>query len=603
MMLRKKRIVTITIIISLIIIITGLILGYLMIATDTFKSNKELFGKYILKTTENVEKFITKNEQDLLNEAKYNSDLQLKMNYTTDINTTAENQKNDLNSLVLHVDSQIDKSNDYDYKKIYLQKEEQDIGKIEYIKDKENYGIRVDGVKQFVSVEGNDLKELSEDLGFSDEQIKNIPNSINDIKFDLSNLKLTEEEKTQISNTYLNIINENVSKNNFSKQKNALITVGDKDVNTDAYTLTLNKEEYNNLKIKVLEQLQKDEIILSKIETIQNQIDELYKENALECKRNYIENIQNTIEEIRNTNIGQEEVKITVYVSSKKTVRILVDDKETKNTVDFIEENENMAIEANIIKYDTVENSIVATLKKEIKDNENKISMTYERIKDEEIQKLQIEAVELFKGDNVLKTLSTIYNNGTNQISLNVENDIEIVDSLNDTIELDDKNNIVLNELESKKASNIVKIIENKISEQFNSIKNNVNEGHITSALSIFSVGENIEIGEGEISEHQKNRFNSQFEFYQGDEVDTNSLKELLSILKNNTSKAEIVSGDKDEIKIRIIVKSGKKDDEGIERIEELLNDRENSNKKYKVRIGYSENGIINAIAIVYVKE
>lgn len=602
MMPRKKRIATIVIMISFIIVIICSILAYLIIATDVFKSDKELFCKYLFKTSQNLEGFLSEYTEDFLNE--YTSQMEVKVNYITDINTTDENQQNDVNNLTLNIDSIIDKNNSYDYKQIYLQNSQEKLGAIEYIKDNNIYGIRVAGVKQFVSVKNNNLKELSKNIGLSEEQIKLIPNEINNLKFDVTKLKFTEEEKNQIANTYLEIINNNVSKASFSKQKNALITIEDKEINTEAYSLTLNKEQYNSLKIKILEQLQKDEVILAKIDLLQTEINNIYKENAIDYKQNYIEFINDTIKEIKDTNIGQEEVKITVYVNSKKTIRILIDDKTTKNTFDFIEEdNKNMSIEVNITKYDTVENSIVAILKKENEDNQRKLNISFTRIKDEETQKFEFIANETRNENNISKKIGIIYNNGANQILLNIDNDIEVVDSLEDKMELNNNNNIILNELDKDKVSIIVQKVENKLLEQINTIQSKINSDDLTAVLSIFNSGESISIGEGEITENQKNRFNSQFEFYQGDEVQVSDIKSLLSILKNNTLKAEIVSDNKDDIKIRILVKNQNNDDEGIADIEQLLDSKDNKDKKYKIRMGYDEDGIINAIAITYTKK
>lgn len=603
MMPRKKRIAIIIAMISIILLVVFSILIYLIVATDTFKSNKELFEKYAFKTFENFENFLTSDTQNSLNNDKYTSEAQLKINYVTNMNTTAENQTNDLNSTSLNINSQVDKNNNYDYKEIYLEKDSEKLGSFEYIQDDDIYGIHLSGIKQYVSVKNNNLKELAEDLDLTDEQISYIPNTISDINFDISDIKFTEEEKEQIASTYANVISDNVSKDNFSKQKSALITVGDKDVNTNAYTLTLNKEQYNNLKIKLLEQLAKDEIILSKLSILQDKITEFYPMNSIDYEQKYVDEINNIIKEIQDTNIGQEEVKITVYENLKQTVRILIDDKTTKTTLDFIGQNPNITIEATITKYDTVENSMVAVIEKVKQDNQNKFSVSFERIKSEETQKLEFILIDINNNNSMEREISLSYNNGTNQISLNIDNEINLVKSFEQKEELTNENNIILNDLDKEKAKIIIGKLKNKASKQLNSIYDKINTDDITEAFSIFSMGETITVGDGEITENQKNRFNSQFEFYQGDEVETSDIKALLSTLKNNTSKAEIVSDDKDNIKIRIFVESGKKDDNGILKIEELLDENDNKGKKYKVRISYGDNGLINGIAITYTKE
>lgn len=602
MMPRKKRIATIVIVISFVIILLCAVLIYLLTATDVFKSDKELFGKYLFKTSENIENFFENYEQEEL--TKYTSQMKAKINYTADMNTTAEDNQNNLNNIILNVDSQVDKESNYDYKEIYIQNSDEKLAKLEYLKNNDIYAVRVDGIKQFVAIKNQNLKDFSQKMGLSEDQINLIPNELDEKKIDFEKIKFTEDEKKQIANRYLKILNENVSKEKFSKQSNALITINGNDMNTNAYSLTLTKEQYNNLKIKILEQLKDDETILNKLELLKNETENIYKNANSDYKQNYINSIETTIKEIQDTNIGQEEVKISVYVNNKKTVRVIIDDKTTKTTMDFVDkDNKNKVMELNITKYDTVENSVIATIKRENQDNNEKISISIESIKAEEVHKLEMLLGNTKKSNNIIKDFSISYNNGTNQLVFNVEDNIEKKENLENKIELTKNNNIILNELEQNKASIIISKVLEKVLNQINSIQNKVNEEDINSILSMFSTGESISLGDGTITENEKNRFNAQFEFYEGDEVQLEDIQALLTALKDNTSKVEIISNDKDDIKIKISVKSQKNDEKGIEQVKQLLESKDNKDKKYKVKVGYGENGLINAIAIVYVKE
>ena len=602
MMPRKKRIATIVIVISFVIILLCAVLIYLLTATDVFKSDKELFGKYLFKTSENIENFFENYEQEEL--TKYTSQMKAKINYTADMNTTAEDNQNNLNNIILNVDSQVDKESNYDYKEIYIKNSDEKLAKLEYLKNNDIYAVRVDGIKQFVAIKNQNLKDFSQKMGLSEDQINLIPNELDEKKIDFEKIKFTEDEKKQIANRYLKILNENVSKEKFSKQSNALITINGNDMNTNAYSLTLTKEQYNNLKIKILEQLKDDETILNKLELLKNETENIYKNANSDYKQNYINSIETTIKEIQDTNIGQEEVKISVYVNNKKTVRVIIDDKTTKTTMDFVDkDNKNKVMELNITKYDTVENSVIATIKRENQDNNEKISISIESIKAEEVHKLEMLLGNTKKSNNIIKDFSISYNNGTNQLVFNVEDNIEKKENLENKIELTKNNNIILNELEQNKASIIISKVLEKVLNQINYIQNKVNEEDITSILSMFSTGESISLGDGTITENEKNRFNAQFEFYEGDEVQLEDIQALLTALKDNTSKVEIISNDKDDIKIKISVKSQKNDEKGIEQVKQLLESKDNKDKKYKVKVGYGENGLINAIAIVYVKE
>lgn len=75
---RKKRILILTVLIILILLAIVGVLGFLYLKTDMFKSNKELFSKYLIQGIENAK--ILENEELLkinekLNNNKYNSEL------------------------------------------------------------------------------------------------------------------------------------------------------------------------------------------------------------------------------------------------------------------------------------------------------------------------------------------------------------------------------------------------------------------------------------------------------------------------------------------------------------------------------------------------
>ena len=115
--------------------------------------------------------------------------------------------------------------------------------------------------------------------------------------------------------------------------------------------------------------------------------------------------------------------------------------------------------------------------------------------------------------------------------------------------------------------------------------------------------GESISLEENGTTEKDKERFNTQFEFFQGEEVSVNDIEQLLSILESNSSSAQIITNDKDKIEIKISVESGKSDLAGIEKVRELLNDKSNNNKKFNVTFGYSNEGLINETLITYTKK
>ena len=271
---RKKR--RLILIVSIVLIILMLLTAFLLIYinTDMFKSNKTLFVKYLEKNVENMEEMYTqvgqKNDyENSLEQSKYTVNTQINVNNTENIGTTEENTDNIINQLKLVSDGQVDLANQYNYQKMNLYKGEDSIFGLEYIQDSNTYGLRFsDLFQQFLLVDNDNLQGLFTKLGYTDEEIANIPNQLN---LDLSSAGLTisNEEKQTFSNKYIQIIKDNLEDKTFSKEENQTIEIDGKSVQVNAYSVTLTKEQLNNLYISILEQLKSDELILGKIDALE----------------------------------------------------------------------------------------------------------------------------------------------------------------------------------------------------------------------------------------------------------------------------------------------------------------------------------------------
>lgn len=271
---RKKR--RLILIVSIVLIILMLLTAFLLIYinTDMFKSNKTLFVKYLEKNVENMEEMYTqvgqKNDyENSLEQSKYTVNTQINVNNTEKIGTTEENTDNIINQLKLVSDGQVDLANQYNYQKMNLYKGEDSILGLEYVQDSNTYGLRFsDLFQQFLLVDNDNLQGLFTKLGYTDEEIANIPNQLN---LDLSSAGLTisNEEKQTFSNKYIQIIKDNLEDKTFSKEENQTIEIDGKSVQVNAYSVTLTKEQLNNLYISILEQLKSDELILGKIDALE----------------------------------------------------------------------------------------------------------------------------------------------------------------------------------------------------------------------------------------------------------------------------------------------------------------------------------------------
>lgn len=608
MMPRKKRIalaIAIPSIIVIIIIITGILL---YLNTDMFKSNKTLFFKYFGKNSENIKEIeeifeSTEYEKNLQNN-KYTDDINIKVNYTNNLQTTSEDNSNTINNVKLLIKGEEDKNNKYSYKDFKLEKDkniatntenqsssensnesnnkEQNIMEVEYIKNDNNYGIRFsDLFKQYLLVENNNLKDLFRKIGYSEQELENVPDSIEINDITLSDIKFTEDEIKQLSEKYSEIINKKVSKEEFEKNSKQVITINEKNITTNAYILKLTNEELNNLYVDLLESLKQDEIILNKIESIQNKINSINinSSESKDLKESFAEEIDLQIEKINKTNIGNQETKIIVYENSGKTIRTAIQGKDYEINFDYINTQDEKNIEL-IVKKDEIETY-------NIKLKKDKDGIKLDIYSNDETNPIKI-SLEQNKNESDKKCSNNInlkYENANSKLEVSAEQEINIVDNFENENTLNDQNSILLNGLEKEQLQAVLNQVSEEVQQKINSISEEVKINdiqEILETLGIINKQQNIEAGG--ITETEKNRFNSKFEILKGEELDNENVLKVVEAVKDNIINAQVDTNE--EIKIEI---SRNESNQDIEKsLEEYI--KKEKDKKYDIKIEYDEN-------------
>lgn len=607
MMPRKKRIalaIAIPSIIVIIIIITGILL---YLNTDMFKSNKTLFFKYFGKNSENIKEIeeifeSTEYEKNLKNN-KYTDDINIKVNYTNNLQTTSEDNSNTINNVKLLIKGEEDKNNKYSYKDFKLEKDkniatntenqsssensdesnnkEQNIMEVEYIKNDNNYGIRFsDLFKQYLLVENNNLKDLFRKIGYSEQELENVPDSIEINDITLSDIKFTEDEIKQLSEKYSEIINKKVSKEKFEKNSKQVITINEKNITTNAYILKLTNEELNNLYVDLLESLKQDEIILNKIESIQNKINSINinSSESKDLKESFAEEIDLQIEKINKTNIGNQETKIIVYENSGKTIRTAIQGKDYEINFDYINTQDEKNIEL-IVKKDEIETY-------NIKLKKDKDGIKLDIYSNDETNPIKI-SLEQNKNESDKKCSNNInlkYENANSKLEVSAEQEINIVDNFENENTLNDQNSILLNGLEKEQLQAVLNQVSEEVQQKINSISEEVKINdiqEILEELGIINKQQNIEAGG--ITETEKNRFNSKFEILKGEELDNENVLKVVEAVKDNIINAQVDTNE--EIKIEI---SRNESNQDIEKsLEEYI--KKEKDKKYDIKIEYDE--------------
>ncbi len=625
MMPRKKRLtIMISAIVFTILVIIGILL-FVYLKTDAFKSNQTLFAKYLLQDFDviyNLKPTEPEEIQNNLNNNKYTSDIKGKIQYTQNIGTSDENKNSPINNVQLKIKGQTDKQNNYKYKDISLTQDDENLMRVEYVNEDETCGIRLDGIKQFVSNKDSDFAELSQKLN-----LYNIEGLLEEIDLD-SIFNFTDEEKTNIKNTYLGIIQSNITKDKYYKQSNTLITVNNQDVQANAYSIKMTIEEYNNLYIKVLQKMTNDENILTKIDNLEKIIKEKYntdKEDGY-LRKEFIDKLNETIEKIKSNNIGQDEVKITVYESNRKTIRTTIEKSKEKIMLDVY--NDNNSIKIDKTELGDTENEEIFKIEKNIETEKGKTFIEYEKIINNEINNnIQLTLDQKIENSKVTKIGRLEISNEKYDAILNIEDNIVIVNQFENQVKLAD-DNITLNDLDNDKITTIQNILNKNMEEQLEKLNSKVTLRDYINMLQNINIlkPDSIQISDDvKVTEIEKNRFNSQYEFFVSDNLNQDNIKELLEVAKNSFGDMKVVlkNGDTEDLdidklsdnnysiktdykksidEIDIFIKRNSSNEKKQEDIITLLKEN-NNNVKYNVSLDYNDNtGLVEKIKIKIVE-
>lgn len=613
---RKKRIAIIVFSILLVIFIILGTLGFLFLKTDIFKSNETLFAKYLIQNFDIIEILKSENTLEIeneLNNNKYVSEIEGKIEYTENIGTSDENKNSSINDVGIKIKSNVDKVNNYNYKDISIGTDDEDLARLEYLSQDQTYGIRLNGIQQFVSVDNNEDSKISQEI-----EINNLEELLSEIDIE-SILNFTDEEKKALEDTYLGIVQSSVSKDKYYKQSNSLITVNSRDIKTNAYYIKFTIEEYNNLYIKILEQLSQDEIILSKIDLIENEIKEKYSDYQQDesLRGKFVNNINDKIEEIQNNNIGSEEVKIIVYESNGKTVRTSIEKVTVKITIDLYNDSS-----AKIYNVELGENTNEKSIKieKNNSETESNVLVGFEKIQNNEIiNNIQLNYNKIFENNQLTKKIELEMLNEKYEAIFNIVDNIKIVEEFNDEITLD-TDNVKLSDLSQEQLEIISAILNENIQGQISNLISVVSLDDYTKMFQNLNVikGNLVELPtEGEVTDIERKRFNSQFEFFVSENLTTDNIKDLMQVVKNNFEDMKVLlkSGDIEDLDVEKL-DSSQESSEYIKNISEILifikensyNDEKqedtltfiekNNSNKYDVSIQYDDNGLARLIRI-----
>lgn len=467
MMGRKKRILIIVLsIITVLILIIGGVLIYLNVATDAFKSPDELFYKYLYQNGSIADVFDTdlldRYYQRIENNA-YNGTGEVTIKTGMNDNSESDTKEFDtlMNNLKLSYTTKSNLAEKKQETEATIAYNDLEQFKFSVVQDNNNYGIKSDEVVyKYLKLKNENLRDIYTKLGVQD--LESIPNQFNKIDYNIYK-NMNAQDKATILSTYQNVLNKGILSNHYTKQAKVNLNFNGQSVVANAYSLTLTEEEISSLKISLLETLMTDELTLKYLVQFL-QLDSSYTVQIKQSIQEEIDNLKR--EQIENN----ENVRITVYESNMQLLTTIVETPEANYTINNNVSETNQKV--TIVKQSNDGNNIntTVTLERNTSDSSNSFKME------------QISTTGETTTDRNAITVNLNGNVDTGNLELNVKLENLIGNKLNeinytdkkefsssvDIEGLNDDNSVSLNDMTLEEINSLYKSIVERIQYLYN---------------------------------------------------------------------------------------------------------------------------------------
>lgn len=310
-----KILIILIILVLLIILVAGGVYAYL--ATDLFRSDKDIFFKYASKLADKKQGLIDENLSQYIEKKKtnaYTNEAEFKPNVTA---KSGQSEFDNVNKFNASFTGKVDKTNSKSEQNVSLNYSDSVKFPVNYRKIDNETGLQTDYVgNKYIVLDTENTSDLA-----NSSETQEIETDINSLE-KITQLNLSETEKDQIINTYMQVLTENLTTDKFSK-----IT----DSNKKGYKLQLTGDDIKNIETKLLETLKNDQTTL-------DNLNEYLKEqkNSAKITSNTIDR---AIKNISNQDLENEKLEITLFVSKGKVDNITIETNEIKLEIAKTENN------------------------------------------------------------------------------------------------------------------------------------------------------------------------------------------------------------------------------------------------------------------------
>lgn len=503
---KKSKIILILIIILIIIIImSGLAIIY--ISTDLFKSNKQLFFKYVAQIGNAQEGFIENSVKEYfekIGNTPYKDEGNISINIKT---SKGQEQFKNTNNMNLTFKGQVDSSNSQIQQDLSLNYSDRVKFPVSLRKIKDTIGLQTQyiGSKYVVINQEETEEDVSDNMQIDLDSLNQI-----------NNIDISQEDIQHLKETYTKILNEQLKDSYFSKIE---------ENNQLGYKITLSGENIKNIIINLLETLKNDQTTLDKInEYYENQ------DSSSTITSNDIDNYINTIS--NNSDIDDETIEITIYQKENKISSLIIKTQE-------IEINLEKVVTGNDIQY---------TL--QFKGNTGNEQTT-------------IGLIAKYAGLQSMQSITENYELTFEQEDLkyqyNYNNNIEFTDKV-DISPFNEENALLLDDMETETKNNFIDAVTQRIQsvnkEQMEQLGLEESENPLRYVIPpVITDMLSPQLPVEEMEATAISSFNAKFEMYAGSNLKGVTVKGLLSIIQINneaedTKKIEEIHFDGQEFEV-----------------------------------------------------
>lgn len=601
MMPRKKRRAILIFVILIILLMIATVCVVLYATTDMFKSNDVLFEKYTRQLLDNLDDVLNEDHmaemEEILNNNKLTSNTTATINYSENGDTS-----HPINNIQMNISGEEEKTTGYNYKDVTVTQNDETVAGLEYIEDGNIAGVRLNGIRQYLStnVENKDENEIYNLYELIHTDIPGL-------------LGLNSNEWNTLKEKYIGIIWGDVANATFSKQSGMVIEINGTQYNTNVYSITITKEQFNNIYIQLLEELEKDEIILSKIEALDNKLNEYHNfmqdGESSNLKQDFIDEIDNTIQNIQNFNIGNDERTISVFESNGMAISLSIDTEKDFTGLDVVNGEGSHFI--NILGNEKIEegeaeNSFDFKIEKTAATNDETLTVQYNTVQEGEEITNECSVSRKMENSTVNSHVNFSRSVEQNTLEIAVETITNIVNDFEEKEELvENENNIIIESLNDEQKESVRSNVEENINNQINTFLQVVPLENINQMLiNLNFMEEELDdiSGDGNVTELEKNRFNSTFELFEGEHITKERIEELIDISKEDLGDVRITNykeqgNERIPSEYRLVIERGTDNSELAENVIAYI--EENYNEEFSVRLEYDETtGLVNNIYI-----